>query len=108
MRTRSREERGSGSRDLERIRPGRPMPAAGMMPPRGKEVVDVQETRAETAEAMEVVEVTSQEKNLAELEDEGGREEAEGGLRSKMAACPPCWMMEWTVARPRPEELGGC
>lgn len=90
---------------MERIRPGRPMPAAGMMPPRGRPVVDVQETRAETAVAMEVVEVTSHSKNL--VEDEGGGAEGEGGLRSKMAACPPWARMEWTVARPRPEELEG-
>lgn len=106
-RTRSMEERDKGSRDLERMRPGRPMPAAGMMPPRGKEVVVVQETRAETAEEMEVVEVTSHSKNLALVEEEGGREVAGGGFRSRMAACPPWARMEWTVARPRPEELGG-
>lgn len=67
--------------------------------------MDVQETRAETAVAMEVVEVTSHSKNL--VEDEGGMAEGEGGLRSKMAACPPWARMDWTVARPRPEELGG-
>jgi len=89
---------------LSRMRPGKPTPAQGMMPPRGCPVSAIQDLTFSTAAVMSLVEVTSTGMKIVRGRDwarEGPWEEG----RSRRATEAPAERRDWIVARPRPEAL---